>query len=285
MNGILEQLESPKFKATKSDKILMDYLKKNLQEAPYKPIASIAKECEIAEATITRFARKMGFGSLQEFKLALAQEVTAHGKRHIIDSGIENDESAAVTAKKLLGVNIANLENTVDMLQSGEIERCSRMLAEARRVYFIGMGYSGIIAQDSNYKFMRIGLNCASFENSHTMMMIAAIMEPEDLIVAISHSGETEEIIQTARMAKENGARVISLTENKKSRLKALSDVHLGYVSGETMLETGSISSKMAQFFMMDLVYTQAVKELAGGAVEKKIKTARAIQRLKAGKA
>lgn len=276
--GILEKLEKPDFKATKSDKVLIEYIKEHKKDIAYKPISQIAKESNIGEATITRFARKMGFSSLQDFKVTLAQEVSVNISNNIINSNIENDESASDTAKKLLNSNINILKNTVDLIRSEDVHKCAEMLIDARRIYFIGIGYSGIIAQDSNYKFMRIGLNTTSFDSSHNMIMMASIMEQNDLIVAISHTGETKEIIKTIEVAKENNVKVISITENSDSSIANLSDVSLGYVSGETILESGSISSKVAQFFIVDLIYTQVVKEKFSESIERKVKTTNAIK-------
>ena len=279
--SILEQLESPTFKVTKSDKLLIDYIKENIDDVFYKPISQIAKESNIGEATITRFVKKMNFNGLQDFKVTLAQEISTINKKNIINKNIQNDEPALDTAKKLLSSNVTTLENTVEIINSKDVHDCARLIINAKKVYFIGIGYSGIIAQDSNYKFMRIGLNCVSFDSSHTMIMMSSIMEEGDLIIAISHSGETEEIIKTVKLAKANNAKIISITENKNSELKDISDVHLSYVSGETVLETGSISSKLAQFFIIDLVYTQVVKELSNEAIERKIKTTNAIKLFK----
>ncbi|AYD21887.1 TPA: MurR/RpiR family transcriptional regulator [Clostridioides difficile] len=279
--SILEQLESPTFKVTKSDKLLIAYIKENIDDVFYKPISQIAKESKIGEATITRFVKKMNFNGLQDFKVTLAQEISTINKKNIINKNIQNDEPALDTAKKLLSSNVTTLENTVEIINSKDVHDCARLIINAKKVYFIGIGYSGIIAQDSNYKFMRIGLNCVSFDSSHTMIMMSSIMEEGDLIIAISHSGETEEIIKTVKLARANNAKIISITENKNSELKDISDVHLSYVSGETVLETGSISSKLAQFFIIDLVYTQVVKELSNEAIERKIKTTNAIKLFK----
>lgn len=278
--SILEKLSNPDFKATKSDKLLIEYIKENLEDFAYKPISQIAKENNIGEATITRFARKMGFSSLQDFKVTLAQQVSNTMDRSIINSDIKKDESANDTAKKLLNSNISILTDTASIINGDDIQKCADLIINARRIYFIGMGYSGIIAQDSNYKFMRIGLNCTSFDSSHTMIMMASIMEESDLIIAISHSGETREIIKTVQMAKENNVKVISITENIECKLKGVSDINLEYVSKENLLETGSISSKLAQFFIIDLVYTQVVKQKFNESIERKVKTTNAINLL-----
>ncbi|CEQ24446.1 RpiR family transcriptional regulator [[Clostridium] sordellii] len=280
--GVIENLESPNFKVTKSDKILIEYIKNNIKDVFYKPISQIAKESNIGEATITRFSKKMGFNGLQDFKVTLAQEISSLSKnKNIINSNIENNEPVVDTAKKLLISNINILESTVDIINGQDIHKSSQLIINAKRIYFVGIGYSGIIAQDSNYKFMRIGLNCVSFDSSHTMIMMASIMEKGDLLIAISHSGETDEIIKTVKLAKENEVDVISITKKKESSLKDISDIHLEYISEETLLETGSISSKLAQIFLIDLIYTQVVKEISSEAIDRKIKTTDAIKTLK----
>lgn len=276
--SILKQLEEPNFKATKSDKVLIKYIKENIEDVFYKSISQIAKESGIGEATITRFSKKMGYSGLQDFKVTLAREISGLKNRTIINRSIENDEGIMESARKLFNSNIRILENTFNIIDGNDIEKATDMIINAKKVFFIGIGYSGMTAEDSNYKFSRIGFNCMSLDSSHNMIMMASLMDEDDVIVAISHSGETDEIIKTVNIAKANGASVISVTEDKSSRLRDVSDVNLGYFSGESILETGSISSKLAQFFIIDLVYTQVVKEKSAEVVERKIKTTDAIK-------
>ena len=276
--SILKQLEEPNFKATKSDKVLIEYIKENIEDVFYKSISQISKESGIGEATITRFSKKMGYSGLQDFKVTLAREISGLKNRTIINRSIENDEGVMESARKLFNSNIRILENTFNIIDGNDIEKATDMIINAKKVFFIGIGYSGMTAEDSNYKFSRIGFNCMSLDSSHNMIMMASLMDEDDVIVAISHSGETDEIIKTVNIAKANGASVISVTEDKSSRLRDISDVNLGYFSGESILETGSISSKLAQFFIIDLVYTQVVKEKSAEVVERKIKTTDAIK-------
>ena len=276
--SILKQLEEPNFKATKSDKVLIEYIKENIEDVFYKSISQISKESGIGEATITRFSKKMGYSGLQDFKVTLAREISGLKNRKIINRSIENDEGVMESARKLFNSNIRILENTFNIIDGNDIEKATDMIINAKKVFFIGIGYSGMTAEDSNYKFSRIGFNCMSLDSSHNMIMMASLMDEDDVIVAISHSGETDEIIKTVNIAKANGASVISVTEDKSSRLRDVSDVNLGYFSGESILETGSISSKLAQFFIIDLVYTQVVKEKSAEVVERKIKTTDAIK-------
>ena len=276
--SILKQLEEPNFKATKSDRVLIEYIKENIEDVVYKPISQISKESGIGEATITRFSKKMGYSGLHDFKVTLSREISGLKNRNIINKSIENDEGVMESARKLFDSNIRILENTFNIIDGNDIEKATDMIINAKKVFFIGIGYSGMTAEDSNYKFSRIGFNCMSLDSSHDMIMMAALMDEDDVVVAISHSGETDETVKAVSIAKANGARVISVTEDKSSRLRDVSDVSLRYFSGESILETGSISSKLAQFFVIDLVYTQVVKERYAEVVERKIKTTDAIK-------
>lgn len=279
--NILEQLQKPDFKPSKSDRLLMKYLKESAAEAVHLPISEIAQNSGVAEATVTRFVRKFGFSNLSEFKMALAGALTDNSQRYIINPDITTTETVMVTARKLLDANIGMLEKTLHCLDGDCIDKSSMLLLQARQVYFIGMGNSGYMANDSSYKFFRIGLDCRGIDNSHTMMMMMALIKPDDLVVVISHSGETQEVIKTVELARQNGAAIIVITANRMSRLIDLADAAVLYKAQETLLETGSISVKLAQFFIMDLIYTQVVKAMADKAAENKRLTTQAVGRLR----
>ena len=277
---ILSRLDNPPFHVSKSDRKIIGFIRARLTDIPRMTIREIAQACDTAEATCTRFVRKMGFASLADFKAALAEEGAEIG-RYLDRGNILSNESARETARKLLSANMIALEKTQDIICDESIDACAQLLIGAQRIAFIGLGYSGIIAQDSYFKFLRIGMNCIAPRDNHTMRMIAAIMEPRDVIFAISHSGETAEILETVDIARTRGLKIISLTENHPSRLHRVSDVSLTYVAEETPLETGSIASKMAQFFLVDLVYTEVLKNLPLSAMEKKIRTTEAVRQMK----
>ena len=278
--AILEELNAPTFKTSKSDRVLIHYIQDNIQMVARKTISQLSQESGIGESTITRFARKMGFSSLSAFKLALAEELTDTSQRYIINRDIAAAESVELTARKLLDTNIGMMEKTLQLLDFETISGSSRLLQHARRILFVGLGNAGYMAKDSSYKFSRIGLHCTGTDNSHTMIVMAALLHPEDLLVAISHSGETDEIIKTVELAKRKGVKTIVITANKKSTLAVLSDQGIFYEAEETLLETGSIPVKLAQFFILDLIYTQVVKEMADVAAENKRLTTEAISYL-----
>ena len=277
---ILSRLDDPPFRVSKGDRKIIDCIRTHLTDIPRMTISEIALASGTAEATCTRFVRKIGFASLADFKAALAEEGAGLG-RYMDRGNIRNNETARETARKLLSANMIALEKTQDIIRDEVIDACADLLIAAQRIVFIGLGYSGIIALDSYFKFMRIGMNCVAPRDNHTMRMVTVLLEPNDVVFAISHSGETAEILETVAIARARGIKVISLTEDHTSSLRAASDVSLTYIAEETPLETGSIASKTAQFFLVDLVYTEVLKILPPSAMEKKIRTTEAVRNAK----
>ncbi len=275
--GILKQLANPLFKVTKSDRILIQYISENKEDVVYKSISEIAKESKIAEATVTRFTKKLGFNNFQEFKITLAQELSINEERTTIYSNISRFESIHETAINLLKSTTDVLQKTVDYLDVEMMVKCKEVLLNAQKIYLMGIGHSGVIATDFNYKLMRIGLNTLSVSDSHTMLMLASIMNPGDVIVMISHSGETNELIQTAQIAKKQEVTLISVTTDVDNSLRLLSDINLNYQSNETIFETGSIRSKIPQMFILDLVYTEIIKQKYSESLTTRLKTTDAI--------
>ena len=218
--GILEQLNNPTFKVTKSDNILIEYMNQVKDAVIYKSISEIAKESKLGEATITRFTKKLGYSGFQEFKITLAKELSIQAEKNIVHPSISRYEDVCETAHKLFESTFDVLQQTITTLDIVMVSKCRKSLLEAKKIYLMGIGHSGIIALDFNYKLMRIGLNTFPINDSHTMLMMASIMTEEDVVLAISHSGETNEMIETAKIARQQGACIISLTQNNINELR-----------------------------------------------------------------
>ncbi|MCR5757239.1 MAG: MurR/RpiR family transcriptional regulator [Selenomonas sp.] len=278
--NILSQMDSPGFRPSKLDQKLLAYLRENARQIPHMTISQLADNCGVGEATVTRFVKKMGYSSLQQFKVTLAAELTENSRNFIINRDISANESALVTGRKLLEANISTLEGTLNALPAGIMEKCAQKLLKAKRIRFIGLGNSGFTARDSAYKFYRIGLESVGIDNSHDMSIMAALAKPGDMIVALSQSGKSPELLRTLRLAHSQGSYCLLVTADSLAGQLACVDECIVYDAKESLLETGSITVKLAQFFIMDLLYTQVVKEMPGQALENKRRTAEAVRML-----
>ena len=116
---ILPQMDRPAFRPSKLDQKLLAYMRENAGKVPHMTISQLAEACGTGEATVTRFVKKMGYGSLQQFKVALAAELTENSRNFIINRDIDAHESALVTGRKLLEANVSTLERTLAALPEG----------------------------------------------------------------------------------------------------------------------------------------------------------------------
>ncbi|MBC2575779.1 MurR/RpiR family transcriptional regulator [Peptostreptococcus canis] len=275
--SIMGNLTKPNFKTTKSDKLLMKYILENIENIPHMQISEMAKEVGTGEATITRCVKKLGCRGFQEFKVELAKEITVKRQNNIIISSIKQDESIFDTASKLAVSNIGVIEEMLAIVDEKSIKLVAKKILESRKMYIVGIGFSGVIALDTFYRFARIGIDCNSFDSTHMMAMMASIMRKGDILLAISQTGETSDIIRTVDIAKNNDAEIISVIGNKNSTLAKKSDINLVHYYNESLSETGSMTSKMAQYFILDLVYTEVVKMSIIESTNTKLKTVDAV--------
>lgn len=277
---ILPMANSLKNNLTKSEKRLCEYVLEDQNLIIHSTITELAELSGVSDSTIIRFCRKFGYKGFHDFKLALAQEVSAGEKTEEVLSGpIDKEDSIETIAKKFYFLNIEALQHTMDLMNYDEISRCARMIMKAKKVHFIGVGYSGITAQDGKYKFMRIGIDSDVYTDGHTMIMMCSIMNKDDLVFAISHSGNTNEIVNSLKMAKEVGAKTVSISHSINSRIMEYSDASLLYASTETKFQTGALSTKIAQSFVIDLIYTEVVRSSMDKALVK-MKTTKALEKL-----
>ena len=264
---------------TKLEKKVCVYLLEDPDALIHYSITELSKISGVSISTIVRFSRKFGFEGFHDFKLALAQEIYQNDN-NVLAGAIEKHDSIETIAKKFYSINIKALEQTMSLMDYDEISKSAKMIAKAKKVNFIGIAYSGIIASDAKYKFMRIGINCDAYTDSHTMVMMASIMDKDEVMFAISHSGNTNEIVNSLKIAKDVGAKTICISHSLNSKIMNFADSKLTYASTETKFQTGSVSTKIAQMFVIDLIYTEIVRSNINNAADKKIKTTRALDNL-----
>ena len=126
----------------------------------------------------------------------------------------------------------------------------------ARKITFIGIGASAIVAQDFEHKLKRINQNCETIFDSHGQLIAATHATSEDVVFAISYSGETKEIINALTVAKENQATIITMTQNKRNTIQSFADYALYVVSNEADIRSSATASRIAQLTLIDILYT-----------------------------
>lgn len=215
----------------------------------YMTLADLAREASVSEPTVVRFSRASGCDGFQSFKIRLAQSLAT--SYTYTDIGIVPGDSTESYATKVFMATMDTLTRVHQQLDVAALEAAVSMIARAARLEFFGLGASGAVAMDAYHKFFRLVSSCAVYTDSHMQHMSASTLAPGDVVVAISHTGRTRELLETVPVAREAGATVITITA-PGSPLAAISSIVLGVeVPEDTDVHTPMVS-RIAHLLLID---------------------------------
>ncbi|WP_454193396.1 MurR/RpiR family transcriptional regulator [Paenibacillus sp. Marseille-Q7038] len=255
---------------TKSEQKVAESVLANTDDLMYYSVTELADFASVGETTVMRFCRKIGFNGYQDFKLSLAQNV---GVRKTDDQ----DEDHGDFVKMIFETNVNILKSSMSLLTKENLMQAIEWIDEARHVQFFGVGASGITALDAKNRLLRIGRRSEAVVDSHIQAMMAVSMSEGDVAFGISVSGSTIDTNNMLMKAKENGAKVIAITNYAKSPITAIADIVLLTAGKEMPLEGGSIGAKISQLFIIDLICEGLARRNVMQTKQMKEKTARAV--------
>lgn len=237
---------------TKSEQKVADVVKVNLKDSVYWSVSDLAEHAGVGETTVIRFCRKLGYRGYQDFKLAVAQN-KVDTKQQEFGEILETD-SVEVLAQKVTAENRNILQNTLRLVQTENIEKAAQHIIQAKTVYIFGVGTSGIMAQQANYRLMRLGFNTKYATDSHIIAMNCSLTKEEDVVIGISTSGSTKDLVDAIEIADKTHARVICVTNYMKSPITKFADVVLLTSAKESPLHGGAFSSLISQMHVLDIL-------------------------------
>lgn len=239
---------------SKAEQKVAEFVLANADETIYSSVTLLAEKAGVGETSVIRFCRKMGFKGFQEFKLSIAQDLVNPAEQ--VHGEIQESDSTETICQKITSYNINALKNTTSLLSVNALTKATNAFIKARKIYFFGIGSSGITAGDAKYRFMRLGFNADSATDAHIMAMNASLVTKEDVVMGISSSGSTKDLVEAIQIAKQNGAHIIALTNHAKSPITLSADTVLLAAAKETPFQGGAFSSKIAQIHVLDLLST-----------------------------
>jgi RpiR family transcriptional regulator, carbohydrate utilization regulator len=252
------------------EKKIANYILENPEQIIHSTINEVAEDLNVADATVFRFCKRIGFKGYQAMKIALASEIMTPIQQ--IHEEITEQDNEKVVAEKIFKSNIRSLENTLQILDTESINKAVSILLQAKRVEFYGTGGSSVIAMDAYHKFIRTGIKTFAFMDSHFQLMSASQLTSSDVAVVISHSGTNKDTIRILETANENGAKTIGITSFPKSPLSQKVNVALITSSEETEYRSEALASRISQLSLIDALYVNIMmknKENAKISLEK----------------
>ena len=239
---------------SKSEALVADFVCTHPEEVLNLSVSALADNCGVSEPTIIRACRNLGYSGYQALKIALIQSMSAP----INYSGeeVEEEDDMATAVGKVFAAALDALNLTRENLDIEDMKAAADILLNARRIFIFGVGGSAAVAADVQHKFMRLGLDATAYSDMNVQAIGAAFARSDDVIFAISHSGSSKAVVDNAKLAKSNGAKVISVSSTGKSPLTELADISLFTTANETRYRIVAISSRVAELTIIDSLYS-----------------------------
>lgn len=262
---------------TASEKKLADYVLSAQERVAHMSISELSEACGVADATVTRFCRRLDFRSFPDFKLAVANASVYRLKDNPLSGEITPEDSLKDISRKLLNANTLAMTQTLEVLDLEQVAKAAELLRQARNVFCMGQGGSMLIANEAAHLFSTVSNCFRGVSDSHMQAMCAAVMEERDVILFFSYSGSTLDMLDTLRDAKEQGGRIILVTRFPNSPGAKLADVVLQCGANENPLQSGSVPARIAQMYLLDILFTEYTRWNLEGAKESRSRIAQAL--------
>lgn len=233
-----------------------EYILSNPDEILNMSIAELSKKTNSSEASIIRMCKALNFNGFKDLKLNVAASIHQDLQIEHKYQDISEVSSLLKTIHNIANNNIYSIKNTLAVVNETDLKEAILALDNARKITIIGVGASAIVAMDFEQKLKRINKWCEALTDSHSQLVSATNSNQQDVVFAISYSGETKEILNAVNIAKGNNTKIISLTEFKNNSLTKLSTVNLFVSSTETLIRSAATASRISQLTIIDILFT-----------------------------
>jgi DNA-binding MurR/RpiR family transcriptional regulator len=244
MNDVLSTIRNSLNQLKSAEKRVGEYVLREPHKVIRNTITELAEKADTSEPTVVRFCRKMGLQGYMDLR---------------------QQDSPVQVMEKIFTANQEALGDTLNKIDMNVFDQAVRILNHALRIEFYGSGGSGLVAKDAHHKFFRLGVPCIAYVDSHMQVMSAAILSSDCVVIAISATGSSKDIIESIKVAKKSGARTIGITGREKSPLGRICDCNLPVYSQETALWLAPMSTRIAQLALLDVLFVSvAMKKFNG---------------------
>lgn len=236
------------------------------------PVRELAEKANVSKPTVVRFCRSLGYDGLADFKLKLAGNV-AEGVPFVHRSVDVDDKTSDVLVKVVDNSVAAFLQYRNDADTASIEEAVDAIVTTSRRkkrLEIYGVGNSGVVAQDAQHKFFRLGISSQASSDTHIQIMGATMLEPEDCAIFISNSGRSKDLVDAANIARNRGCTVISITSSH-TPLSNASNIILAADNREGSDLYSPMESRLLHLLIIDILATAVALKL-GSELPKKLK-------------
>lgn len=248
------------YQLTGAERKIADHIMLQRHDCQYMSISELAEAANVAEATVSRFCRRLGYKGYSAFKLAVAGTAVGANPVNPLYGEIEAEDDVAEMCRKLCAVNVEAITQTMNLLDPAGVSAAAEMLLEAERVLCMGLGGSMVLALEAAHLFSTALPNFYAVGDSHFQAMRCSMLTPRDVVLYYSYSGSSKDQVDVMKIARDRGAKTILITRFPKSPGAVGADVVLECGSRESPLQMGSIAARMGQLYLTDVLFNEVCR-------------------------
>lgn len=252
--GFHERLTSLGGSLRSSELKVAEFVAAHPEEVARLSISELARRSDTSEATVNRLSRSLGYEGYSDLKLDLHRGVVS-GTIKNIPSDISAGDDISVVAGKLSQSLERALNGTLRTISIPEVARAVESIIQADRIYLYGIGGSGYVCDIAHHLFLKAGILNTAYGDGYMQAVSSALVTTRDLVIGISHSGATRDVISALAAAHEHGATTIAITGSPEASILEHADIHLVTTSQEEPIYGDFMEAKVCQLFVIDLLY------------------------------
>ncbi|RDE19071.1 SIS domain-containing protein [Motiliproteus coralliicola] len=263
--NLLKTIAEARPELRKSEQKVADYVLAHPKEVIHMRIVDLASEAQVSEPTVVRFCRALNYDGFQDFKLTLAQVLATSS--NFEQFSLNKKDSVSDFKSKIFDSTIGNLLNIKEELDADTLEQAIDSLALAKRIEFYGFGASAAVCTDAQHKFHRLKVNAVAYSDPHLQSIAAVTLSEGDVVVAVSQTGRTKDLLHSSRLALAQGAQVIALCPSN-TPLSELATVPIHIDLEEDKDLSALMSSRVVQLVVIDVLAVGLAMKLGPGVID-----------------
>lgn len=268
--GMIELLKANE-NFTETEQKIAQYTLNNMLKVSRLTIKEFSTLADVSEASIVRFCKQLGVKGFRDFKLELNRELALKkdNKFNLVHKNNINELSTQDIFFNTLELDRIAVERLISTLDIKNVEKALDTILENQKVVVYGSGASAIVAEDITHKFTKLGIHVVYNRDFHFMLSVVVNMKPGDTFIAVSTTGETQEVNNLVQLAKEHGVVIISITSLQKSLLTKQTDIPLYTPILEESFRIGNMATRISQLVVVDVLYMNLYGRLSDEVTDK----------------
>ena len=257
---IKQSLPSLSGAETKIAKTILQYPDKVIEDN----VAELAKRAQSSPAAVIRFCKHLGFSGYHEFIRNLVKEIYTKQNEETENESFNNfDEKLSMNeiADNLVNTVRSSLLTLKELLIEKDLASTISLIKKANRIVLIGAGASAMVADDLHMKLARLGFSSEISTDYDMQLVVASTLKKKDLAIVFSYSGETSVALESAKLAKNNGAKIVAITRIGTNSLTKLADIVIKIPNTEALFRKSATVSRIEQLVVVDILFLTLAKD------------------------